>query len=69
MLALIIPVQKRFCHFAGVWGSLSPPHPWLGHLENSEPEFPTNAGIEQKQAPMQSKSPFQSDIGQGYVII
>jgi hypothetical protein len=60
----IIPVQKRFCHFAVAWGSLSPPHPWLSHLENSEPEFPTNVDIEQKQVPMQSKSPFQTDFGQ-----
>jgi hypothetical protein len=33
-------------------GGLLPPHPWLSHLENNEPEFPTNAGIKPKQVPM-----------------
>jgi hypothetical protein len=57
-----ILVQKRFCHFAGAWGSLSPPRPWPSDLEKSEPEFSANVGIVQKQVPMQSKSPFQTDF-------
>jgi hypothetical protein len=63
-VSFTIPVQKRFCHFAGAWGSLSPPHPGSHDLENGEPEFQANMDIVQKQVLMQSKIPFLTDFGQ-----
>jgi hypothetical protein len=56
--------QKRFCHFAGAYESLSPPHPWPGNLENSEPELPANVGTLQERVPMQSLRPFRTVLGQ-----
>jgi hypothetical protein len=58
LFAWIFPVYLRFFILKETSA------PWLGHLENSEPEFSKNMGIVQKQLAMQSKSPFLTDLGQ-----
>jgi hypothetical protein len=40
------------------------PTPLAKSLENCEPKFVTNVGIEQKQVPMKSRGLFQTDFGE-----
>jgi hypothetical protein len=53
------PASSSFLYF-----ERDPPRPCPGDPENGEAEFPTNPSMVQKQVPMQSKSPFQTDFEQ-----